>query len=222
MSRSFLPAGVLTALLMLSCSGTAPGILATDWIFLYNRDPESGRVRRELDLAVLVRDDDGREDLSAVTLTSLDRDWSWRSGPADWGFHEEAGELWLGVSGLTPGGDAPFPEGEYLLTVEDRSGQKSERRLDLSPPEGEIPGFPTLRREGEALFLQTSVSPLVLWFYDERFQFLGEVYSDGGPVIPGNLLDPDTAERAAWVYLYYQEEREGFGLKTGPFPLKQP
>ncbi len=191
----------------------------TDWMVVYTRDTVLGKDYQELDFFVQLRDDDGETDIAEIYLMREDLSWSWRIDETNWVSNSRDGEFWLGANGLTLGNEEPLPSGEYKLLVIDRSGQRDELTVSIRQPNADMEklDFPRISRNKEFLKIDSEVSPLVLWFYDSQAEVVSEKYIEPGSYLLADLLSNEEKQRVTWFYAYYQDERNGYGLKTGPF-----
>ena len=215
---------VVCLFFLFSCSGTPPSILNTEWMVVYTQDKALGAVFQELNFFVQLKDEDGDEDITEISLKREDFAWSWRIDPSNWVSYSKDGEYWVGANGLTLGNEGEISAGRYQLVAIDRSGQRDEKEIFIRKPDV-VPDqlkFPSVRRSGNTLQISASVQPLVLWFYDNQAALVKEKYVKPGAYELGSLLNKDEKQRASWLYVYYQDERKGYGLKVGPFLLDGP
>lgn len=220
MKRLSLP---LLVLFMASCSGTPPRIHTTDWMPVYTKDLSRGGVYEELDLYIRLEDEDGLEDISEISIHKDDRGWAWKLTEENWTSLSRDGESWMGASGLSR--DGGIPDGEYRLKVTDRSGQRSETLFQYTSPalEPRSLRFPLAMDRGERILIDGfGREPLLLWFYNEKGDFVGERYLAQGLYSRDELLQGEAGEnreKADWFMIYFRDEEGGYGLKSGPFLL---
>jgi hypothetical protein len=210
-------------LLLLSCSGSPPEILNKDWMVVHTYDQERGGIYTELNFFAQLSDEDGLEDLDEILILKDDQGWFWKLNPESWVSSSQDGENWIGANGMTRGGD--LPGGEYRLLVVDRSGQREESlfRLDVSNKPSGLHEFPRAQLQGDFIRLDSAGhDPLVLWFYNEKGDFVSEKYVSAGLYSLDQLLEPEELQIVNWFMLYFQDEEGGFGLKSGPYLLKVP
>jgi len=215
---AFAAAGLL--ILLLSCSGSPPRILNTDWMVVYTRDHARGGVYSELNFFAQLEDNDGIEDISEISIHRDDLGWSWYLHPENWVSYSSEGENWIGSNGLTRGG--AVPSGEYRLLIVDRSGQRRESEFKVSDPGITAASivFPELKKLNDSLWISTGGrEPVVLWFYNDKGVLITEKYSGPGLFKLNQILSPEEIQIARWVMIYYQDETGGYGLKSGPFLL---
>ena len=220
--KLFLPG--LLILLLFSCSGSPPGITNTDWMVVYNQDLVLGTVYQELNFFVQVEDDDGDNDITEIYLIRDDLHWSWKIDASNWVLHQQDGELWIGANGLTLGRGGALPEGEYRLLVIDRSGQRDEQSVTIRQPDRQTEDlfFPRITQRGRTLEILSETVPLVLWFYDSQARLVTEQYTWAGTFPVSDFLNEDQQQQVTWFYAYYQDERGGYGLKSGPYLFEGP
>ena len=221
MKLSRLPVFALLVLLV-SCSGSAPAVINTDYVFVYTRDDNRGGVYEELNFFAQVEDADGLEDISEISIHRDDLGWAWTLGPEEWVSFSKDGEDWIGAAGLTAG--AELPGGDYRLTVADRSGKKEESEFRLSNPGVPLDQlrFPDLSCSDRRISVRTGgADAAALWFYSSRGDFITEKYTRQGMFMISDFLSPDEEKIAAWVTAYVQDEEGGYGLKSGPCLLAE-
>lgn len=206
--------------LFLSCSGSPPAIINTDWMLVYTNDLSRGGVYTELNLFVQLDDPDGIEDISEIAIHKDDLGWSWNLNPDNWVSYSAEGENWLGANGLTRGGS--LPEGEYRLLILDRSGQRTEKIIKINVPlkDSQTLEFPSLELvEGKIRISTAAREAVVLWFYNDNGVLISENYTEAGLLSFNDLISPEEKQLARWVMIYVQDEIAGYGLKSGPFLL---
>ncbi len=186
---------------------------------VYTEDRVLGRVSQELNFFVQLQDDDGEADVSELYLMRDDLSWSWKMDSSNWVTSSLDGEFWLGANGLTMGNENTLPPGEYRLLVIDRSGQRDELTVSIRQPDVQTSEivFPLINQQGRTLQLDFQQSPLVLWFYDSQAELVAEKYLEPGLYLLEDILNSEEIQRTTWFYVYYQDERQGYGLKSGPF-----
>jgi len=210
-------------LLFAACSGTPPEIEGSEWMVVYSYDQSRGGIYKELDYFLLLRDEDGLDDISEVNIYRDDQGWSWHLTPAVWTSFSREGEDWIGSGGLTRGG--VLPPGDYRAEIVDRSGQKTDQifRLEETGPEPRIHEFPRAQVTDDFIRIDAgNASPVVIWFYNDKGDFVSEVYRDSGLFKKSELLGEAELQISSWFMLYHQNEEGGYGLKSGPYLMKEP
>ena len=209
--------------LLLACSGSPPEVIGSEWMVVYTYDQSRGGIYTELDFFLLLKDEDGLNDISELNIYKDDQGWSWHLTPEKWISFSREGEDWIGSNGLTRGGD--LPGGEYRAVLRDRSGQKSEMtfRIEGSEEGPRIHEFPRAQVSSDYIRLDTgAASPAVLWFYNDKGDLVSEVYREGGLYLKQELLQPDELQIVQWFMVYHQNEEGGYGLKSGPYLMNPP
>jgi len=214
----------LTSLLFFSaCSGSPPEIINKDWMVVYTYDQTRGGIYAELDFFLLLKDEDGLNDISEVNLYRDDQGWSWHLTPENWTSFSRDGEDWIGSNGLTRGGD--IPGGDYRGEIRDRSGQKSETIFHVEQPRS-LPRsyeFPRTQVTSDSIRIDAGSSqPVVIWFYNDKGDLVSEVYKRNGFYRKDELLKPEELQIVKWFMIYHQDEEGGYGLKSGPFLMDPP
>ncbi|MDC7235986.1 MAG: hypothetical protein PQJ58_22370 [Spirochaetales bacterium] len=212
----------LLLILSLSCSGSPPEIINTEWMVVYTRDLSRGAVYSELNVFAQMQDDDGIEDISEVSIHRDDLGWSWNLTASDWSSFSREGEDWIGSNGLTLG--AALPGGDYRFLAVDRSGQRHETLFKVRDPGMDMDSlvFPELQIRNGILYLSgRGYEPLVLWFYNDKGILITEKYTGSGVIPLNEIISPEEKQIARWLMIYYQDETGGYGLKTGPYFLDE-
>jgi len=215
---------LLPVLLLTACSGSPPGIVNTDWRVVYARDLVRGTVWQELNFFVQVDDEDGEEDLAEIYLIRDDLGWSWKLDPETWQTYSRDGEFWVGSNGLCLSGGDSLPGGDYRLLVIDRSGQRNELTVTVRQPGVDMNtlAFPGIALSGEYIRIESDREPLVLWFYNDMGDLVAEKYTGRGTFPLTDFLSSEERQQVTWMYVYLQEEQEGYGMKSGPYLLDGP
>ena len=211
----------LLIILLAACSGSPPRIHNLDWMPVYTKDLGRGGVYEELNLFVRLEDEDGFEDIIEISIHNDDRGWAWTLTEENWVSWSKDGESWLGANGLSR--NRGIPEGEYRLKVTDRSGQNSESLFFYASPGLDTKNlrFPNAVVEEDHILIDGGGrKPLLLWFYDDRGEFVAERYLEPGLYNKEELLKKDEKESAAWFMIYHRDEKGGYGLKSGPFMIQ--
>lgn len=210
---------VMSLPFLFSCTGSPPGIINTDWMVVYTDDQALGAVYQELNFYVQVQDSDGVNDLTEIYLIRDELNWSWKIDSSNWVSYDQDGEHWVGANGLTLGRGGNLPEGEYRLLVIDRSGQRDELTITIRQPDSDYANlnYPQITKEGDTLEIKSDVSPVVLWFYNSQAELVTEKYTAAGTFQLSDFLDEKEKQKVTWFYVYYQNERKGYGVKSGPY-----
>lgn len=205
--------------LFFSCTGSPPGIINTDWMVVYTDDLALGTVYQELNFYVQVQDSDGDNDLTEIYLIRDDLNWSWKIDSSNWVSYNEDGEYWVGANGLTIGRGGNLPAGDYRLLVIDRSGQRDELTVTIGQPDKDTAklSFPHIVIDGDSLMIQSDVAPVALWFYNSQSDLVSENYTPAGTYPLSDFLNEKEQQQVTWFYVYFQNEREGYGIKSGPY-----
>jgi len=198
-------------------------MIGNDWMIVYTYDQSRGGIYTELDFFLLLKDEDGLNDISEITISKDDQGWFWQLTPGNWISFSREGEDWIGSNGLTRGGD--LPRGDYRVSIKDRSGQKTEKSFAVGDtgPIPRIHEFPRAQVSSDYIRIETgAASPVVLWFYNDKGDLVSEVYKESGLYRKDELLQPEELQIVSWFMLYHQNEEGGYGLKSGPFLMDEP
>jgi len=199
------------ALLMISCSGTAPVIDDVKWRLLYR---DNGMQRyEELSIFLRVSDPDGTEDLAQLSVSAGDSGLVWYFPGYEWITESIAGVEWQGLPALIPLEGFRLPDALYTIRLEDLAGRSDERtfRPDPDRPPADQVKWPRASIEKQLLHLEGDYDRGTLILRDEDFKAL-EVHNvgDGSRINRGN---------ATWWELWISSEDTSGGYRLGPYPF---
>lgn len=218
LSGRFLVCVAVAAILLASCGGAPPEILFADAQLFLVQNLENGTVGESLRLFIAVRDSDGIEDLSVVSIVHDRSDLYWQVTAEEWVTAEQDGDSWIGLPDIRPITGREFPRGSYRLLLEDESLQRVEGSFSITAPpldQDEVT-FPFIVGNGEAPEL---VAPQTVIFrvYNRTDQLvLSREVSPG--VLGESLLEELPDESGLQAYLS-SLPGEGIRLYSGPFQV---
>ena len=209
------------AILMGSCTGSAPVITQVFRQENFRFDPELGRIYRELSLFLHVSDGDGIDDLDSVYLVSDAEELFFRIDRDEWVLREESGEIWIGSNRLVMPAGEGLPGGTYRVILLDRAGERTSWEIYIPQPtfpEPDASRFSRLNFEdGRASISGAAGERHILWFYNEA----GETVKSFATRDPSFPLESAISSRelaaVREIYLYRLDSSTGMGMISGPF-----
>ncbi len=201
----------IVALLMISCSGTAPVIDEMEWRVLY-RDDGMHRYE-ELSVSLRLSDPDGSEDLAMLTATAGNTGFVWRFPKDEWITEAVAGVEWQGLPGIVPLDGSRLPDTLYTFRLEDLAGRSDELTIRPDPDRSAIEDveWPEVSIVDDVLRLKGEYDWGMLILRDENLSPLDiQKVSDGSGVTAGGAL---------WWELWITLENTSGGFRLGPYPF---
>jgi hypothetical protein len=116
------------------CTQGKPLILSTDVKLLRVQGP-AGLFSERLSLFVLEKDADGPEDFGSITLTQKATGLAWTITSAELMVTTKGQDRWIGSNALAASGDAPFPSGQYTVTLSDLAGNENIQSVMIARPQ---------------------------------------------------------------------------------------
>jgi len=205
---------------LLSCSENAPVINQVFWQINLRQGTDLS-VREELNVFLQTSDEDGLEDLQSLYVINDERGTYWQVDKEEWNSKNIRKETWIGKSSLINNQSSYIDRDNYRVLIIDSAGSRDEGEISVNTPALDLKDIPFPRVSIETDFLAIE-SPkrvgLLIWFYDDAGNFLGEVKTAAGrvPMAPPNKTP--TAVDSIEVYTYWPEK--GVGLINGPIFLK--
>ncbi len=124
----------LSAVFLSACTQGKPQILLTDAKILRVQGP-AGLFSERLSLFLLEKDADGPGDFGSIALSSDDSGLTWTIGPNDVMTAVKGQDRWIGSNVLASSSDAPFPAGQYTVTLSDLAGNETYTTITLVRPQ---------------------------------------------------------------------------------------
>jgi len=127
-------------LIFAACSRAEPKILYGFIELVYYQGKDKPEERYSF--FILPEDDDGVENLSRLYLYNDREGLRWLITSDDWVQYEEEGKTWIGSRNIAMTSDAAMPRGQYRAVLENKGGEKTERRFTYDGPEDSPYPFP--------------------------------------------------------------------------------
>ena len=206
----FLPF-IAVALLMISCSGTAPVIENLQWRVLYRDD---GQHRyEELSVFLRISDSDGPQDPALITITAGNGGLNWRFTSDEWISQSVNGQEWLGLPGIIPLNGFRLPDALYTISLEDLAGRTDKRTFRPDPDrltDANL-NWPAAVLHDGILQLEGPYHSGILILRDDEFNPL--------ETIPVNNRSSVSGNGAVWWELWISLENTSGGFRLGPYPF---
>jgi len=212
----------LVLILMTACSPSRPKIIQTYSQLNYTWETGWEAPQETLAVFVQVENADGLEELDGIYIIADTEDVYWKLTKETWTLITRPGENWLGSNQLLFPQKQVLPRGLYRVLVTTKAGerQSSTFNLDVVTLTEAKPVWPQVAVLGSDLLVGRAPPSYALWFYGLEGTLLHQMVLDD-PSIPLEQIQthPSVNRRATRAYLYWYNEREGYGLFLGPFPL---
>ncbi len=218
----FIPLSML--FLLNSCTGEAPELYELIHQIIAVEDTTLDIKYEELSLFLHVHDEDGVDDIEFIYLINDSEELFWELDSGIWSLQKSGDETWIGSNGIKMGDYSAIPRGSYRVILVDSAGERAETEIFLNRDEPMLSAlmFPsiTIVEELDEISIRSRYGRHSLWIYNDADELLKNAVVFAGIIPAGSVLDSDDLrESASYLYVYAYDEREGFGLKSGPYPL---
>ena len=199
------------ALLLGSCSESAPKISQTFWQINLLHNQSTGKNSQVLTVFVMASDDDGVDDMDKMYVINDEHQLYWEISGKNLRVEKYGdSEVWIGSNFITmPSPEESIPGGTYRIILLDSSGERAktsvvvQNNIKLAPDK-----WPTLTKIGDNVMVEGKAE--YVWGIQSDGSFGGEF-----KVFPGMM---STGGRwFSWFYLYSYLPDQGYGLINGPF-----
>lgn len=202
------------------CGGAAPEILFADAELFLVEDRATGTVGESLRLYVAVNDDDGIEDLSALSVVHDESDLYWQASAEEWVVVDQDGDSWIGLPDLRPISGNVFPRGRYRLILEDGSLQETEGSFTITAPPLETGSvvFPSLITDGPVPTVAAD-GPVVVRVFTRAGRLVVSREVSAGPL--GDAILGEIPEESGLQVYLSSPPGDAVRLMSGPFELNR-
>lgn len=211
------------AFFLAACSPSAPRILQTFGQITVVRDRGSSPTET-LAAFVQVENSDGLDKVSALYVISDPAELYWKLEPGTWTRIDRPGEVWLGSGSLRSADRAGLPRGTYRVIVVVQDGQRATSTFFVNPPQLDKLSidWPELAVAQGRVLITRPPPEFALWIYGSEEAILDQLVFDRGEFPLEEIQNnPKVNQRATRCWIYWYDERDGYGLLTGPFPLQE-
>ncbi len=208
-------------LLFFSCEGADPEIIDTYYQINVLKDVKSGEFVELLSFYAQVVDEDGENDIKAIYLVNDEQELFWKFSSSNWNRVLKNDIKWTGSSMISMPDASDFFRGTYRVIVEDASGARSEKSLEIST--GSIDAdnydFPSLNIDGNSIRVENRKEDLQALYFNAGKRFITFEYLDEDTYVADDfprIIDLKGSSGNS-LYLYDFLEEDGFGLLSGPY-----
>ncbi len=213
-------AGVLILGSFIGCGGAAPEILFAEAELFLVEDREAGTVGESLRLYVAVKDGDGIEDLSVLSVVHDETELYWQASAEEWVVVDQDGDSWIGLPDLRPVSGDVFPRGRYRLILEDGALQETEGSFGITAPplEAETVVFPSLVTDGSEPVVVAD-GPVVVRVFTRAGKLAISREVSAGQL--GDAFLREIPEESGLQVYLSSPPGDGVRLMSGPFELNR-
>lgn len=212
----------VAVVLLVACSPSRPKILQTFSQLNYVWDKGWEAPAEALAIFVQVENDDGLEELDALYVLSDAEEIYWKLERGNWTQLTRPGENWIGANQLTIPFRPEIPRGSYrvLLTTKAGERQSTTFSIDVVRLNQARPVWPQVAVVGDRLLVGNAPPSYALWLYGVEGNLLHQLVSNQASLALADIQSlPPVSQRATRTWLYWYNEKEGYGMLLGPFPL---
>lgn len=202
---------ICLALVLGSCSESAPKISQTFWQVNLVHDQKTGKNSQTLTIFVMASDDDGIDDMDKMYVINDEHQLYWEISGSSLRMEKYGeNEVWMGSHFITmPSPEEPLPSGTYRIMLLDSSGERAKTSVVVrNNIKGAPDKWPTLTKTGGGV--QVDGKADYVWGLQSDGTFGGEFQVKPGIISTGS-------KRFSWYYLYSYLQDQGYGLICGPF-----
>ena len=199
------------ALVLGSCSESAPKISQTFWQLNLVHDQKTGKDTQALTIFVMASDDDGVDDMDKMYVINDEHQLYWEISGKNLRVEKYGeNEVWMGSNFITmPAPEEPLPGGTYRIMLLDSSGERAKTSVVISNNiKGSPDKWPTLTKMGDSVRIEGKAD--YVWGIQADGTFGAEFQANTGTVSTGS-------RRFSWYYLYSYLPDKGYGIINGPF-----
>ncbi|MBO7430526.1 MAG: hypothetical protein J6U56_05895 [Spirochaetia bacterium] len=199
------------ALVLGSCSESAPKISQTFWQLNLVHDQKTGKDTQALTIFVMASDDDGVDDMDKMYVINDEHQLYWEISGKNLRVEKYGeNEVWMGSNFITmPAPEEPLPGGTYRIMLLDSSGERAKTSVVISNNiKGAPDKWPTLTKMGDSVRIEGKAD--YVWGIQADGTFGAEFQANTGTVSTGS-------RRFSWYYLYSYLPDKGYGIINGPF-----
>lgn len=207
------------SLVLTGCSGRRPFIDQNEWYINYRNDLKNNKIYEELALFLLVKDEDGIEDIEEIYLINEKEEIFWRITEEVKIIHKEGKRAWIGASRLIPENGKKFPNGTYRVVIQDKAGSSAEIAISIPKDRLNLKQslFPKINYTDKTLNISGKRNIYQIWFYDENDTLLFRKESAPGSIDLDQLTGNEFSNRKPYYALiYYFLENRFAGVIVGP------
>ena len=202
---------ICLALILGSCSESAPKISQTFWQINLVHDQSTGKNSQALTIFVMASDEDGVDDMDKMYVINDEHQLYWEISGSNLRLEKYGeNEVWMGSNFITMSTpEESIPSGTYRIMLLDSSGERAKSSVVISNNIKAAPEkWPTLTKMGDGVKVEGKAD--YVWGVLVDGTFGGEFQINTGIVSTGG-------KRFPFYYLYRYLPDQGYGLINGPF-----
>ena len=202
---------ICLALILGSCSESAPKISQTFWQINLVHDQSTGKNSQALTIFVMASDEDGVDDMDKMYVINDEHQLYWEISGSNLRLEKYGeNEVWMGSNFITMSTpEESIPSGTYRIMLLDSSGERAKSSVVISNNIKAAPEkWPSLTKMGDGVKVEGKAD--YVWGVLVDGTFGGEFQINTGIVSTGG-------KRFPFYYLYRYLPDQGYGLINGPF-----
>ncbi|MDR2518550.1 MAG: hypothetical protein LBD13_03955 [Spirochaetaceae bacterium] len=186
---------------LLSCSRTEPRIPYGVMKLVYYQ--EQSRQEERFSFFVLAEDDDGIENLEALSLYHDREGLCWALSAEDWIALEEDEKTWIGSRAIAMPGSETLPRGQYRAVLENKGGEKTARTITFDAPETPRYPFPAFTLEGRRYTVESGYPEHFFLCYNQAGALVQTLWLEA---LEGDLRNLNLSSEAKTLALWAEDE----------------
>ena len=202
---------ICLALILGSCSESAPKISQTFWQINLVHDQSTGKNSQALTIFVMASYEDGVDDMDKMYVINDEHQLYWEISGSNLRLEKYGeNEVWMGSNFITMSTpEESIPSGTYRIMLLDSSGERAKSSVVISNNIKAAPEkWPSLTKMGDGVKVEGKAD--YVWGVLVDGTFGGEFPINTGIVSTGG-------KRFPFYYLYRYLPDQGYGLINGPF-----
>lgn len=203
------------------CEGAPPEITDTFVQVTVFKNLRTLQPEEILSLFLVVKDDDGEEDIESIYLLNDRQELFWKLDPLNWEKTDRKGSRWIGSSSIQMPDGSAFPRGKYRVIVSDQAGDRDEKEIQINIAGIDLSKFvfPELSFDNKTASVINRGSNEKFLYFNSSDRFLDFSFVPEEPLTVRNFprLNDLRSETNNKLYLYHFETEEGYGVLVGPY-----
>lgn len=207
--------------LLAGCEGAPPEIADTFVQITVFKNLRTLQAEEILSLFLIVRDEDGDDDLESIYLLNDSQELFWKLDALNWEKTDRKGSRWVGSSSIQMPDGSAFPRGKYRVIASDQAGDRDEKEIQINMPGIDLSKFvfPELSITDKTASVVNRGENEKFLYFNSSDRFLDFSFVPDGPLTVDNFprINDLRSETNNKLYLYHFESEEGYGVLTGPY-----
>jgi hypothetical protein len=164
---------------------------------------EQSRQEERFSFFVLAEDDDGIENLEALSLYHDREGLCWALSAEDWIALEEDEKTWIGSRAIAMPGSETLPRGQYRAVLENKGGEKTARTITFDAPETPRYPFPAFTLEGRRYTVESGYPEHFFLCYNQAGALVQTLWLEA---LEGDLRNLNLSSEAKTLALWAEDE----------------